>query len=151
MGRNHVADIPLTERFWAKVEKTDTCWLWKGHLSNGYGRFRISTNGIFTGPHRWSYEQTHGPIADGLTIDHLCRVRNCVNPEHLEAVPSRVNTLRGASVTASNARKTTCVNGHPLDEANTGVQLNNTGTGRYCRTCKRNRCAARRRAARGTT
>lgn len=70
------------QRFWAKVEKTDTCWLWTGAtIAAGYGALR--REGKFLYAHRVSYELTYGGIPDGATIDHICHVRNCVNPKHL--------------------------------------------------------------------
>lgn len=115
-------DAPI--RFWAKVEKTDGCWLWHGKIeSNGYGRFRAG--GPQVSVHRWSYEQVHGSIPEGLHLDHLCRVRNCVNPEHLEAVTCRENVMRSPVAPAAiNARKTHCTKGHPLDDK------------RICRVCR---------------
>jgi hypothetical protein len=85
--------------------------------------------------HRASYEAFIGPIPDGMTIDHLCRNRKCVNPSHLEAVPMRVNVLRGVGVTAKNAVKTHCVNGHEFNDQNTYSD----SKGRSCRACKRER------------
>jgi hypothetical protein len=73
------------ERFDASIEFTETCWLWqRSRTQNGYGLF--SVHGKRCLAHRWLYEQTIGPIPEGLEIDHLCRVRHCVNPDHLEAV-----------------------------------------------------------------
>lgn len=100
------------ERFWAQVEKTDTCWLWRaGTSAAGYGHAQRDGEGY---AHRVSYILENGPIPDGLTIDHLCRVRHCVKPSHLEAVSIRVNILRGNGMGARNARKTHCVHGHEL-------------------------------------
>lgn len=83
------------ERFWTYVDKAGpgNCWLWTGRLErNGYARFRH--DGQRSGAHRYAYELEVGPIPDGLTIDHLCRVRHCVNPMHLEPVSGRENTRR---------------------------------------------------------
>lgn len=88
-----------------------------------------------------------GEIEAGLEIDHLCRNRRCVNPRHLEAVPHRENVLRGQSPVAVHAVQTHCVNGHPLDAANTYIKPNGH---RDCRTCIRERVrryAARKRVA----
>ena len=80
-------------RFWTKVDKTETCWLWTPPLDDsGYGKFSVS--GKKVGAHRWAYEEINGAIPDGLQIDHLCRVRNCVRPDHLEAVTHLENVRR---------------------------------------------------------
>jgi hypothetical protein len=123
------------ERFWAKVAKTDTCWLWTAATQGGYGVFRVSSTKQVKA-HRWAYESLVGPIPEGLTLDHLCRVRNCVNPEHLDPCTTGVNTLRGDSGSARNARKTHCLNGHPLE----GDNLMRDARGmRQCRICQRER------------
>lgn len=84
-------------RFWAKVDKRgpDDCWLWLANKTapNGHGRF--STGGSMVMAHRFAYELLVGPIPDGLVIDHLCRVRLCVNPKHLEPVTAVENIKRG--------------------------------------------------------
>ncbi|MFI1562215.1 HNH endonuclease [Streptomyces sp. NPDC020490] len=83
-------------RFWARVDKTAPggCWVWTGSVeSKGYGAPTI--NGAKRPAHRVAYEDLVGPIPEGLHLDHLCRVRRCVNPEHLEPVTSRENALRG--------------------------------------------------------
>lgn len=130
----------IAERFWAKVEKTDACWLWLGATYNGYGRFTISP-GNQKKAHRFAYEALIGPIADGMTLDHLCRVRNCVNPEHLEQVTHEENLARIPA-------RTHCPRGHEYNEANAHPQIN-PKTGRVtarCRTCWRERAAARYQA-----
>ena len=84
--------------------------------------------------HRFAYETFVGPIPEGLTIDHLCRIRHCVNPEHLEAVTDRVNILRGEGISAQHARATHCPQGHPYDLINTYVAPDGD---RDCRDCRR--------------
>lgn len=88
--------------------------------------------------HRFAYTLFVGPIPPGHTIDHVkargCRFNDCSNPAHLEAVTMRTNVLRGDGLTAQNARKDQCSNGHPFDAANTYVAPNGQ---RQCRACKR--------------
>lgn len=81
--------------------------------------------------HRLAYEFIRGPIPDGLQLDHLCRVRRCVNPAHLEPVSQRENLIRGEGWAGKNARKTTCNKGHALS-----VIPNNLGK-RGCLTCRK--------------
>lgn len=78
---------PLVERFLSKVEKTDTCWLWKANLTkDGYGRLNVGgVHGRMCLAHRVSYELFIGPIPDGLNVLHDCDTPGCVNPEHLFA------------------------------------------------------------------
>lgn len=122
----------LYDRFWAKVQKTATCWLWvASRIPNGYGNIKVA--GRMQLAHRVSYEMTRGPIPDGLVLDHLCRNRACVNPAHLEAVTFRENVLRGAGYTAEQARKTHCKNGHEFTAENTYVWRDQ----RHCRACNR--------------
>lgn len=109
------------------------CWLWGGFTEpKGYGRFQVG--GAARLAHRISYELHVGPIPDGLVLDHLCRVRNCVNPEHLEPVTSRENTLRGETPAAANVTKTHCLRGHEFTAENTRATLKG---GRSCRACER--------------
>lgn len=137
----------VEERFWAKVDKTDTCWLWVGATTTaGYGRFTITLGyrkpQSFVQAHRFSYELLIGPIPAGLTIDHLCRTPACVRPDHLEPVTMRENILRGNSVAAANAAKTHCPQGHPYDEYNTYPGHNHH---RMCVSCTRLRSTMRSR------
>jgi hypothetical protein len=83
--------IPMLERFWMKVQKGTSCWIWTGGSSNGYGLFTESSKGKTHIAHRFSYEQTVGPIPDGLHLDHRCRNRRCVNPDHLRPVTNKQN------------------------------------------------------------
>lgn len=125
---------PAWKRFEARFvpEPNSGCWLWFGALSDtGYGSFNVGA-GQYQGAHKFSYERVHGKVPAGIDLDHLCRVRCCVNPEHLEPVTPTVNILRGESPMAMNARKTHCVRGHAFDERNT--YLAKTGW-RGCRRC----------------
>jgi hypothetical protein len=115
-----------SERFWAKVDKTDTCWLWTAAKSPaGYGYFRVGGRaGQYVIAHRYAYTATTGQIPEGLVLDHLCRVRQCVNPAHLEPVTQAENNRR--------ARLTHCRRGHPYEGAN--VLLKSDGR-RECKSC----------------
>ena len=121
----------LPARFMSKVLVDDNgCWLWQGSLNrNGYGLFNAGKTVI---AHRYAYLTTRGEIDPANQLDHLCRVRCCVNPSHLEAVSARENNLRSTSPTSENAQKTTCKNGHNFDADNT-VLL--PGGRRSCRRC----------------
>lgn len=129
---NMVRHIKTTHGFWDRVQRVGDCLIWTGpKLPSGYGK----TGDLYA--HRVAYEEAFGPIATGLTIDHLCRQPSCVRPDHLEAVPIRVNLARGFSPTALNARKTHCKHGHPFDEQNTRIVRTPSGHGRLCRACDR--------------
>ena len=92
----YTVDNSVLERFFNKVNKTDTCWLWTSAKNiDGYGIFRINGKNILS--HRLSYELYIGKIPEGLQIDHLCRVRDCVNPDHLDPVTQAENIRRGLS------------------------------------------------------
>ena len=122
-------------------EPNSGCWLWTGGPSSeGYSRvWDNDLGGCVTG-HVLVYETLIGPVPDGLELDHLCRVRICVRPSHLEPVTHQVNVLRGESITVKWANRTTCVRDHPLD----GVRGNGK---RYCKQCARDWVGARRRRA----
>ena len=122
------------DRFWNKVEKYDDgCWVWTAATNErGYGVVKI--DGKVRKAHRISYEMRHGQIPKGLQIDHLCRNRSCVRPDHLEAVTQQENIRRGeaGALNNYNARKTHCPKGH----AYTGENVQRNGSGRRCRTCR---------------
>lgn len=118
-----------------KIRITGSCWMWEGTLTKGYGAIRVGRKMKYA--HRVVYELLVGPILEGLTIDHLCRVPACINPDHLEPVTIGENTRR-VSVWPQSLR-THCPQSHPYDEENTYV---NDGK-RECRECKRTRQRAR--------
>lgn len=129
------------ERLWAKVDKEGPvpehcpdlgpCWLWTGYKGRGYGGIRIRGKDVRT--HRFAYELLVGPIPDGLELDHLCRVRHCMNPDHLEPVTTRSeNILRGYR---ARGLKNHCVHGHEYTEASTVMFRGK----RQCRICHKQR------------
>ena len=122
-------------RFFEAIHKSDSgCWLWTGSIKpDGYGQLTFGSKSV--GAHRLSYMVFIGDIPESLTIDHLCRIRNCVNPEHLEAVSMRENQLRGTSPMAHHARKTHCKRGHEFTPENTYARDPNGYGGRECKAC----------------
>lgn len=133
---------PPIVRFMGLVERSDGgCWLWTGATDrDGYGVFTPTHKEGYAAAHRWSYEFFIGEIPADLQSDHLCRVRHCVNPFHIEPVTPRENTMRSAIAPAAiNARKTHCKWGHPFSGDN--LRIDKSGK-RVCKTCAR---AAHRR------
>ena len=119
------------ERFWKKVERSSGCWLWLAYIDrDGYGRFQLGSTSALA--HRVAYELSVGPIPAGLQIDHICRVRACVNPAHLRPLTKAENDRIGMGPPAINARKTACIHGHPFTDANT---YRPGGSRRSCRLC----------------
>ena len=118
-------------------KQEDGCWVWQGaRLTNGYGSVRVLRDGVSKAAlaHRLAYELVSGPIPAGMQLDHLCRVRHCINPTHLEPVTQVTNILRGESPWARRKRQTHCIHGHPLAGANVRVRRDGT---RQCRECDR--------------
>ena len=131
-------DPRLPHRFWTKVfpEPNGGCWLWVGAESGArdpYGKFKVDGRSRYA--HRLAYEALVGEVPSGLQLDHVCRVRCCVNPAHLEPVTQRENILRGECPTAINALKTHCPMGHELTGDNLVANKLRRGE-RRCRTCK---------------
>lgn len=141
-------------RFWAKVDRNGPlpdfedplvtapatpCWLWTAARNkSGYGVFGVPDRKRGTGctgiASRLSYLEANGPVLRSEHVDHLCRVRNCVNPEHLEVVTHRENILRGDTVSAKRSRVTHCPQNHEYTPENTTTDSKGR---RYCRECKR--------------
>lgn len=116
------------------------CWLWTGHIgSKGYGM--VWHNDKYIRAHRVVYLALKGPIPEGLILDHLCRVKCCVNPDHMEVVTNRMNVLRGVNPVAVNSRKTGCVNGHPYTAAT--LRIDRDGS-RRCMICRKAKDRIRR-------
>lgn len=119
--------IPVTE---------SGCWLWESSENpQGYGQLTFKKQHYSA--HCFSYELYRGAIPEGMTLDHLCRVRCCVNPDHLEVVTNKVNILRGIGVTARNSRKTHCKHGHEFTPENTYIYKYRATGGRACLICRR--------------
>ena len=125
--------MDIFERFYKKVqmEPNSGCWLWDGHYNRkGYGCFQVGKQN--RSAHRVSYELHIGSIPEGLQLDHLCRVRCCVNPDHLEPVTNRENCLRG-NVGKYQLDKKHCPQGHPYSGDNLIVRPDGR---RRCRACE---------------
>lgn len=138
----HIAPQAVADRFWAKVDVRgpDDCWLWTAYKSKyGYGSFKPANDVSPVMAHRWAYEcVTRQPIPQGLTLDHLCRVRHCCNPRHLEPVTVSVNVERSSLMESVHRRqkvRTHCPHGHPYSPENTRVRTIKGRPARVCRTC----------------
>lgn len=153
--RNPLFKTLPSERFWAKVDQNGPvptgrehlgpCWLWTGTVVRaGYGTFRMGSrldgSRKNVRAHRFIFDLVGKSIPEDLVIDHLCRNRRCVNPDHLEPVSTAVNIKRGNAgrpkIDVHGSRRWECPNGHPANEANTYTRSNGY---RYCRVCARQR------------
>ena len=122
--------MTLAERISAGISiDSSGCWVWQRAIVGGYGAIKLPDRRMAK-VHRITFELFKGPIIEGLQIDHLCRNRRCCNPDHLEAVTSRVNTQR-----SERATKLYCKRGHPLFGPN--LLIRKTPFSRHCRTCRR--------------
>jgi hypothetical protein len=124
--------VLMKERFLNKVARNDSgCWEWAGYRTpDGYGRFQVDSSRL---AHRVAYELFVGPIDDGMEIDHLCKNRGCVNPEHLEQVSRHENIAR-SDAGKHQREKLSCPQGHPYSGDN--LYLTPDGK-RVCRICQR--------------
>ena len=131
--------VSVADRFWSKVvcDLATGCWLWTRAVDeDGYGVFQWATPRSLKKAHRVAWWLTNGKWPSE-TLDHLCRVRRCVRPDHTEDVGGVVNVMRGDGPLALNARKTHCLRGHPFDTENTYLRPSKTGRpARVCRTCQ---------------
>ena len=112
-GRGHKNSVAFIEDR-IHPEPNSGCWLWAGS-TNSWGYGQVKFYGRQWQAHRFIYTLVKGEIPQGMDLDHLCRVRGCVNPDHLEPVSERENVLRGKTFAAANAAKTSCPRGHPYD------------------------------------
>lgn len=138
------AKRPVMDRLLDRISLADSgCWIYPTTTDSGYGVIGLGGRGGATAKtHRVAYEHISGPIPDGMDLDHLCRVRACCNPAHLEPVTRQTNLLRGARKT----EQTHCKSGHEFNAVNT-----RTSTGRrVCRACERDRGVAYRARKRAT-
>ena len=133
--------VALPERFTSKfdVDAATGCWIWNAATAKGYGRFSLPTGRRpvrLVLAHRYAFEMLRGPIPEGMQLDHLCRRRACVNPDHLEPVTGAENLRRGIHKN-QNTDKVRCKNGHDLSIARVYDGR------RICRVCDNERQRAR--------
>lgn len=155
MPKRRPPRIPFTERFWSKVMLPDGngCMRWTANkFTDGYGAFKM--DGKNRGAHRVAYELLVGPIPAGLQLDHLCRVRDCVAPDHLEPVTNAENIRRSLPYRdpgAPHRAKTHCPKNHEYTPENTRIRHypDKGWTTRECKMCNRDRMRAKARAREG--
>lgn len=133
--RGHSAKNNPERCFLSSTKRIGECLVWTGCRSvNGYGKMAVRGKSEYA--HRYAYQRVHGEIPGGFDLDHLCRNRPCVDIAHLELVTHQVNLLRGHTITAMNAAKTHCINGHEFNVKNTYRRPDGS---RECRQCSRER------------
>lgn len=128
MSRQH-SFLQSVAAFWSKVEKTETCWFWRNDTDcHGYGQFHI--DGKKMSAHQVSWMLLNGPIPAGLEMDHICRNKGCVRPDHLRAVTHQQNIrYRVCSMI--------CKRGHPLEDPNLYYYKHYGKPVRRCLACMR--------------
>lgn len=133
-GHNRRRSVEV--RFWEKVVINQSgCWEWQGYRNEeGYGKLGVDSTVVRA--HRWAYEHYKGSIPEQLQLDHLCRVRHCVNPDHLEPVTNQENVIRGEHPWVIIRRSGLCQRGHPQNEENTYYRKDRPGA-KQCRICRR--------------
>lgn len=122
----------VAERILSNIENWKDCWNWKGTVSKDYAVMKLHSRQVRV--HRLIYELLVAPIPKGYVVDHVCKNKKCINPNHLQPVTSKENTLRGTSIPAINSKKTHCKRGHSLEGGNL---LKGQGNHRRCKLCKR--------------
>lgn len=133
-GPRSIGYDEFERRFWARAQRAGACLLWTATRRGEYGA--VSLFRRMECAHRVAYWMAHGPLLDGMEIDHMCDTPLCVEPTHLRQVHPLVNWARSSTVTAINARKTHCDHGHEFTPENTRI----TSRGRRdCRACNRAR------------
>jgi hypothetical protein len=133
-------DDRVLARLLDKIDASGVCWEWTASRNaGGYGQFRVARS--MRGAHRVAYTLLVGPVPAGLDLDHLCRNRACVNPDHLQPVTRQTNIRRGSSLVAGQARQTHCLRGHPFDGVNSYVSSRGK---RECRACIRRKVREQR-------
>jgi HNH endonuclease len=141
----HRADVLRAEML-LRYKVENGCWQWTGpRTQTGYGQLNQGGDSFY--PHRLAWILLRGPITDDLTVDHLCRNRSCINPDHLEPTTQRENILRGTGASARHAQKTTCPNGHVYDAVVEGPTY---GPRRRCSRCSTKVATARFKRRYGT-
>ena len=116
-----------------RIDASGDCWLWTGLLHRkGYGVVKIESKALKV--HNVIWTMLVGEIPEGMVLDHLCRVRHCVNPDHLEPVTPHENWKRGFAPSRQHARRTHCINGHPFSGDNLVIRVDGA---RGCRACRR--------------
>ena len=122
----------VEDRFWQSIIVVENCWEWAKKVSKQNGYAHMKVDGRDRLAHRWAYEHFRGPIPDGMQIDHLCRNRSCVNPEHMEVVSPYTNTARGFSPSVVTKQIGFCKRGHEMVGDNIGKRKDGR---RWCKAC----------------